>query len=68
MSEDIHDHIHKAVAPAAVSANTATISFFADTLPVLQWVGAVIAIISGVLGSSWAAYQFYYAWKARRVR
>lgn len=55
-----------AVAPAVVSGGSATVSFFADTLPMVQWLAATVAIVSGVLGGSWVAYQFYCAWQAHR--
>lgn len=34
---------------AASSGGSTIVSFFADTLPVVQWLGAVVAAVAGVI-------------------
>lgn len=45
-------------AAAGLSSSSALISFFAETLPVLQWLAACVAIISGCVGIAWVGYQY----------
>lgn len=56
--------IHKAIVPAGVSVSSATLSvtahhmtWFQDTLPLVQWLSAVVAIVSGVTGITWVVLQ-----------
>lgn len=58
--------IQRAVVPAAVSGGSATVSFFASTLPVVQWCAGAVAIVSGLLGASWAALKWWEWFKARK--
>jgi hypothetical protein len=37
------------VGAAATSSGFTGVSFFADTLPIVQWCGAVVAILSGAI-------------------
>jgi hypothetical protein len=56
MIVDVLD-LKRAVAPAATSAGSTVVSFFAYSLPVVQWLSAVIAIVSGVLAIVWVVIQ-----------
>lgn len=50
------------VSTTGVSAAGAVVSFAEDTLPVLQWFGAAIAVISGILGIMIALYHLKQIW------
>jgi len=41
-------HVEPTAASSTLSAGSALVSFFAYTLPVLQWVAAFVAIVAGV--------------------
>lgn len=53
----IHD-ISGAVTPASVSLGATSVSFFATTLPVLQWFAAAVAISSGFIAVAWVVAQW----------
>lgn len=44
-----------------VSVSTSIYSWCAETLPLMQWLAAGVAIVSGVVGVVWVAYKFYKA-------
>lgn len=54
---EVAEALKRAVAPAGTSVGSATLSFFAHSLPVLQWFSAAVAIVSGVLAIAWVAIQ-----------
>jgi hypothetical protein len=41
-----------------LSGGSALVSFFAETLPVVQWLAACVAIVSGLVGIAWVGYQY----------
>jgi tellurite resistance protein TehA-like permease len=57
--------ISKAVAPASVSVSSTVLSFFATSLPILQGVSAIVAIVSGVLAIVWVVIQIRDRFKKR---
>lgn len=57
---------HTAESLAAVSTSSAFVAWFANTLPILQWLAALAAILSGLMAAAWVAFKFYKVWKAGR--
>lgn len=60
--------VSRALTPATISGSTAFISFAAKTLPIVQWLAGVVAIVSGVLAAAWVVYQWQQRRKERRTR
>jgi len=50
-----------------VSASSAGVSWFTETLPVLQWLAALAAVLSGLAAFAWVVFKFYKVWKAGRM-
>lgn len=46
------------IAAATTSITASIVSFAASTLPLMQWIAAAVAIISGLTGVAWVAYQY----------
>lgn len=57
---------HTAESLATVSASSAFVAWFAETLPILQWLAALAAILSGLMAAAWVGFKFYKVWKASR--
>jgi hypothetical protein len=53
----VEDYLKHAVAPAATSVGTSMLSFFASTLPVVQWLSAAVAVVSGLFAIVWVGIQ-----------
>ena len=49
--------ISKAVAPTTLSVSSTVVSFFATTLPVVQWMAAAVAVASGLVAIVWVIVQ-----------
>lgn len=49
--------LKRAVAPAATSVSSTIVSFFVQSLPMVQWLSAAVAIVSGVLAIVWVVIQ-----------
>lgn len=58
MIQELSQAVSKAVTPAVISGGSAGISFFAETLPIVQWCAGAIAIVSGVLAAAWVVFQY----------
>ncbi len=56
----------KVSAAVTLSGSSAGVSFYADTLPMIQWYAALIAITSGLVGMMWVAIQIRAWFKSRR--
>lgn len=59
---------HTAESLAAVSTSGAVVAWFSETLPVLQWLAALAAVLSGFAAAAWVGFKFYKVWKAGRPR
>lgn len=57
---------HTAESLAVVSGSSAFVAWFAETLPILQWLAALAAILSGLMAAAWVAFKFYKVWRAGR--
>lgn len=49
---------HLIEASATVSGGSAMVSWFADNLPVLQGLAAIVAIFAGLVAIAWTIYKF----------
>jgi hypothetical protein len=58
--------IKGAVTPAAASIGSAALSFFANTLPTVQWISAAVAIVSGLFAITWVGIQIHDRLRGRR--
>lgn len=57
----------KVVAASATTSGVSTvIGFFSHAIPILQVVSLLVAIVSGILGIFWIAFQFRRAMKAQK--
>lgn len=46
------------IVSAGVAGSSAVVSFAVKTLPVVQWLAAATAIMSGLIGIAWVVYQY----------
>lgn len=69
MKKMISEHVQQRVAEygAAASGGSAIVSFTATSLPVVQFVAACVAILSGLLAGAWVAYKFYLALRGKKT-
>lgn len=49
---------HVSESLAVISGSTAFISFFSQTLPIVQWLAALVAIAAGIVAILWTGYKF----------
>lgn len=57
---------HAAEYGAIASGSSAVVSYTATNLPVVQYVAACVAIVSGILAGAWVVFKFYMAFKMRK--